>query len=205
MEKERKKRPWSWEKLRAGGQGDDRGWGGWMASLTQWTWVWVDSGSWWWTGRPGVLWLMGLQGVNTWWTQLSDWTELYWYDNCIMKKAEPLGQLLQMSNQSILKEISPEYLCAGLMLKFQSFGHLMWRDESLEKTMSLRKIEGKREGSSRGWDGWLNEHEFEPSLGDSGWQRSLACCSPWGSKEVDTNWWLNKNNKYLLDLLLIFT
>ena len=66
------KRPWCWEKLRTGGEGDDRGWDGWMASLIQWTWVWVDSGSWWWTGRPGVLQLIGLQS-RTW---LSDWTEL---------------------------------------------------------------------------------------------------------------------------------
>ena len=49
------KRPWCWQRLRARGEGDDRGWDGWMASPTQWTWVWVDSGSWWWTGRPGVL------------------------------------------------------------------------------------------------------------------------------------------------------
>ena len=49
------KRPWCWERLRAGAEGDDRGWDGWMASPTQWTWVWVDSGSWWWTRRPGVL------------------------------------------------------------------------------------------------------------------------------------------------------
>ena len=47
------KRPWCWERLRAG-EGDDRGWYGWMASLTRWTWVWVNSRSWWWTGRPGV-------------------------------------------------------------------------------------------------------------------------------------------------------
>ena len=53
-----------WERLRAGGEGDDRGWDGWMASLTRWTWVWVDSRSWWWTGRPGVLWFMGLQRVG---------------------------------------------------------------------------------------------------------------------------------------------
>ena len=50
------KRPFpNWERLKAGGEGDDRGWDGWMASLTQWTWVWVSSGSWWWTGNPGVL------------------------------------------------------------------------------------------------------------------------------------------------------
>ena len=65
------KRPWCWERLRAGGEGDDRGWDGWMASLTQWTWVWVNSGSWWWTGRPGVLRFMGLQRVrHNWATEL---------------------------------------------------------------------------------------------------------------------------------------
>ena len=69
------KRPWCWEGLGAGGEGDDRGWDGWMASQTQCTWVWVNSGRWWWTGRPGVLRFMGSQI----WTQLSDWmTELNW-------------------------------------------------------------------------------------------------------------------------------
>ena len=66
------KRLWCWEGLGAGGEGDDRGWDGWMASQTRWTWVWVNSGSWWWTGRPGVLWFMGSQS-RTW---LSYWTEL---------------------------------------------------------------------------------------------------------------------------------
>ena len=56
---------WCWEGLGAGGEGDDRGWDGWMASLTRWTWVWVNSRSWWWTGRPGVLRFMGSQRVNT--------------------------------------------------------------------------------------------------------------------------------------------
>jgi len=68
------KRPWCWERLRAGGEGDDRGWDGWMASPTQWTWVWVDSGSWWWTGKTGVLQSMGLQRVGRDWV-----TELNWH------------------------------------------------------------------------------------------------------------------------------
>ena len=66
------KRPWCSERFRAGGEGDDKGWDGWMASPTQWTWVWVDSGSWWWTGRPSVLQFMGSQS-RTW---LSNWIEL---------------------------------------------------------------------------------------------------------------------------------
>ena len=57
------KRPWCWERLKAGGKGDDRGWDGWMASPTQWTWVWASSRSWWWTGRSGMLQFIGLQRV----------------------------------------------------------------------------------------------------------------------------------------------
>ena len=68
------KSPWGWERLRAGGEGDDRGWDGWMASLTRWTWVWVDSWSWRWTGRPGMLQLMGSQELDT--TERLNWTEL---------------------------------------------------------------------------------------------------------------------------------
>ena len=67
------KRPWCWERLKAGGEGDDRGWDGWMASPIEWTWVWVKARSWWWTGRPGVPQSMGLQRVG------HDWvTELNW-------------------------------------------------------------------------------------------------------------------------------
>ena len=58
------KRPWCWEGLGAGGEGDDKGWDGWMASPTWWAWVWINSRSWWWTGRPGVLGFMGLQRVG---------------------------------------------------------------------------------------------------------------------------------------------
>ena len=66
---------WCWEGLGAGGEGNDRGWDGWMASLTRWTWVWVNSGSWWWTGRPGVLEFMGLQRVGHDWATELNWTE----------------------------------------------------------------------------------------------------------------------------------
>ena len=69
-------RPWCWERLKVGGEGDDRGWDGWMVSLTQWTWVWVNSGSWWRTGRPGVLPFMGWQRVGH-----DCATELSWTDD----------------------------------------------------------------------------------------------------------------------------
>ena len=66
------KRPWCWERLKVGGEGDDRWWDGWMASLTQWKWIWASSRSWWWTGRPGVLRFMELQRVgHDWVTELN--------------------------------------------------------------------------------------------------------------------------------------
>ena len=71
------KRLWCWEGLGAGGEGNDRGWDVWMASPTQWTWVWVNSGSWWCTGRPGVLQFMGSQRVGYDWATELNWTE-YW-------------------------------------------------------------------------------------------------------------------------------
>ena len=76
------KRPWYWERLRAGGEGDDRGWDGWMASSTQWTWVWVDSGSWWWTDKEG--WRAMVHEVAKSQTWLSDWTELNWKSPLIL-------------------------------------------------------------------------------------------------------------------------
>ena len=89
------KRLWCWEGLGAGGEEDDRGWDGWMASLSQWTWVWVNSGSWWWTGRPGMLQFMGSQRVR------HDWaTELNWMNSlrcfkichCIDVNNNPYGK-----------------------------------------------------------------------------------------------------------------
>ena len=78
------KRPWSWERLGAGGEGDCRGWDVWMASLTRWTWVWVDCGSWWWTGKSGMLQSCGCKESDT--TERLNWTDsskrfLCYYNN----------------------------------------------------------------------------------------------------------------------------
>ena len=93
------------------------------------------------------------------------------------------------SNQSILKEINPKYSLQGLMLKLQSFGHMMPRANSLEKTLMLGKIEGRRRGQQR--MKWL--HSITDSvgmnlskLGVGDGQGGLVCCSPWGCKELDT-------------------
>ena len=89
------------------------------------------------------------------------------------------------------------------VLPKQYFGHLMWRADSLEKTLMLGKIEGRRRrGRQRmRWLDGINGHEFEQTLGDSEGQGSLTCCSPWGHKELDTTEQLNSNNFSALRLL----
>ena len=93
------------------------------------------------------------------------------------------------SNQSILKEISPEYSLERLMLKlkFQYFGHLMQRADSLEKDPDAGKAWGQEKRATEdeitGWHHQVNGHELGQSLGDSRGQKSLGCCSPWGCKE----------------------
>ena len=87
------KRPWCWERLRAGGEGDDRGWDGWIESPTHWTWVWVNSGSWWRTGRPGMPQFMGSQRVRCNWATELDLTELFKcvsfsFENCQLPETQ---------------------------------------------------------------------------------------------------------------------
>ena len=109
------------------------------------------------------------------------------------------------SNESILKEISPEYSLEGLMLKFQYFGHMIWRTDSTEKTLMLGKIEGgrRREQQRKRWLIGISDllHMSLSKLQELVMgQESLACCSPWGHKESDTTEWLNlkkhKQNVY---------
>ena len=101
------------------------------------------------------------------------------------------------SNQSILKEISPEYSSEGLILKLklQYFSHLMWRTDSLEKILMLGKTEGRRRRGRQdekvGLHHQLYGCEFEQALGVGDGEGSLVCCSPWGVKESDTSEWLN--------------
>ena len=105
------------------------------------------------------------------------------------------------SNQSILREINPEYSLEGvkvLKLKLQYFGHLMQTADSLEKSLMLEKTEGRRRASedeTAGRHHWGNGHELGQASGGGDGQRGLACCSPWGRKELDTAGCPNNNNK----------
>ena len=151
---------------------------------------------------------------------------MYGYESWIIKKAErqkkkPKSQrtdafelwcwrrLLRVpwtarrSNQSILREVSPEYSLEGLMLKvkLQYFGHMMWRADSLEKTLMLGKIEGGRKKGQQedemvGWHHQLFGHELAQAQGDGG-QGSLVCWSPWDHKESETTKRLNNKRIWL--------
>ena len=133
-----------------------------------------------------------LDHIESWapknWYFFFNW---YFWTVVLKTTCESLG--LQGSNQSILREINPEYSLEGLRvkLKLQYLGHLMQRANSLEKTLMLGKIEGRRRRGDRGWDGWmasLTQWAWVcPSLGDGEGQGSLACWSPWGHR-VGRDW-----------------
>ena len=111
------KRLWCWEGLGEGGEGDDRGWDGWMASLTRWTWVWVNSGNWWWTGRPGVLRFMGLQRVGHDWATELNWTELIVFEYVHHEPCEGRCPGMNELNASVSRVI----LLSLFIFKFYSF------------------------------------------------------------------------------------
>ena len=100
------KRLWCWEGLGAGEEGDNWGWDGWLESLTRWTWVWVSSRSWWWTGRPGVLQFMGLQRVGHDWATELNWTELMFTKlNMEWKEIQTLSSSLQKTTISTVSPV----------------------------------------------------------------------------------------------------
>ena len=150
------KRPWCWERLRAR-KGGNRGWEGWMASLSQWTWVWVNSGSWWWTGRPGVLQSMGSQRVgHNWATELNS-TQLNWFSTIIVLTIHE--QLWGSPGGTSDKE--PACQCRR---------HKRHRFKPWDRKIPRRRA-------------WQPTPAFLP--GESCGQRSLAGYSPEGCKELD--------------------
>ena len=152
----------------------------------------MDRGAWWAT-------VLGVTESQTW---LSDGACMHVFKLWCYRRLLRVLATAKGSNQSILKETNPEYSLEGLMLKLklQYFGHLMWRTDSLEKSLMLGKIEGRRRRGRqrmRWLDGITDSVDMNLSrLGDSEGQGSLVCCSPWGCKESDMTEQLN--NKQLL-------
>ena len=117
----------------SGGEGDSRGWDGWMSSLTRWTWVWVNSRSWWWTGRPGVLRFMGSQRVRHDWVTELNWTEglwvLSWKCQCIFlgERMSWVGLYSRKSTLVISRWIGVEI--GGVRFKWQFFEIIVWKED----------------------------------------------------------------------------
>ena len=123
-----------------------------------------------------------MYGCESWTVKKAECQRIAAFELCCWRRLLRVPWTARRSNQSILKEISPEYSLEGLMLKLQYFGHLLPRTDSLEKTLMLGKIEGKRrrgqEDEMVGWHHRLNGHEFEQALGVGDGQGGLACYSP---------------------------
>ena len=132
-----------------------------------------------------------MYGCESWTIKKSEHQRTDAFEQWYWRRLLRVPWTARRSNQSILKEISPDYSLEGLMLKLklQYFGHLMWRTDSLQKTLRLGKIEGRKkrgtEDEMAEWDHWLDGHEFEQTSGVGEGQGSLACYSPWDHKELD--------------------
>ena len=184
-------------KLKVGGEGDDRGWDDWMASLTQWIWIWANSGSWWWTGRPAF------HAVAKSRTRLSDWTE-------------PSTEGLMFLNLGVGEysweslRLQGDQTCQSKRIQFCIF--IGWTDAKAEapilwppdaKTLFTGKDpdagkdwrqeeKGTIEDEMVGCHHRLDGHKFVQTLGVGDGQGNLACGCPWDHKGLDRTEWLNK-------------
>ena len=168
---------------------------GWMASLTQWTWVWVDSGSWWWARRPGVLWFMGSQIVRHDWATEMSWLNVsqcstygFSHDFFILK------EISHWEGQSSL--VAARIRCKKKKKSENFYCHLWWLLCVLVAQLWLTlcdPMDGSLPGSSG--HGILWRRKWQPILvllaGKSHGQRSLVDYSPWGRKELGTTEWLH--------------
>ena len=132
------KRLWCWEGLGARGEGDGRGWDGWMASLTRWTWVWVNSGSWWWTRRPGVLQFMGSQRVGRDWATDLIWSDLIIFANdyCLCPSKGHTVISITLILESGLQNASYSEIWTS---KLPSI-HLLIYNEIIRKALKIRNV-----------------------------------------------------------------
>ena len=136
------KRPWCWERLKVG-EGDDRGWDDWMVSLTQWTWVWVNPGSWWWTGRPGVLQSMGWQRVRHDWATELNWT----VQTLVYKLYTCTSNVLDVFEYLVLLLLPLVFMNKALLKNIHTLG--------MEMSFILNKVSSFKQGSLTLWSAFL--------------------------------------------------
>ena len=187
------KRPWCWERLKAGGKGDDRGWDGWMASLTQRLWVWASSRRWWRIGKSGMLQSMGSQITG------HDWAteqQKGWYYCCYLYWAqgdEPWVFFGRNDAKAETPVLWPPYAKSWLIGKNSDAGRDWGQEEK-----------GTTEDEMAGWHHRLDGHKFERTLGVGDGQGGLGCWDSWGRKESDTTERLNWTELNMLDKEVLF-
>ena len=143
-----------------------------------------------------------MYGYESWTVKKAERRRIAAFEPWCWKRLLRVPWTARRSNQSILKEISPEYSLEGLMLKLklQYFGYLMWRTDSLEKTLMLGKIEGRRREDDRGWDGWMASLTQWTwvfiSFGDWWWTRKPGMLQSMGSQRVGNDWAAELNFPY---------
>ena len=140
-----------------------------------------------------------MYGCESWTMKKAEWQRTDAFELWCWRRLLRVPCTAKRSNQSILKIITPKYSLEQLMLKLklQSFGYLIWRADSLEKTCMLAKLKagkGMKEDGMVGWHHWLNGYEFQQVLGGGKREGILVCWSPWYCKEWDMTEWLNSNN-----------
>ena len=128
-----------------------------------------------------------MYGCESWTVKKAERQRIHAFELWCWRRLLRVSWTAKRSNQSILKEISPEYSLKGLMRKLQYFGPLMQRTDSLEKTLILGKTEGRKRDETIGWHHQPDGLEFEQASGDGKGQGSLVCCSPWGFQRVRHN------------------
>ena len=141
-------------------------------------------------GKP-MIFPVVMYGCESWTIKKAEHQRIDAFELWCWRRLLKVPWTAKRSNQSILRRsVLSSLEGLTLKLKLQYFDHLIWRTDSLEKTLMLGKIESRRR---RGWERmrWLDGHEFEQTLGVGDGQGSLACCNPWGRKESDTTEWLN--------------
>ena len=153
-----------------------------------------------------------MYGCESWTIKKAECRRIDAFEVWCWRRLLRVPRTARRSNQSILKEIGPEYSLEGLMLKLklQYCGYLMVRTDSFEKTLiwkDWRQEKGTTEDEMAGWHHWLDGHDFVQALGDAEGQGSLVCCSPWVTKESDMTERMNNNNNiplYLCTTISVF-
>ena len=141
-----------------------------------------------------------MYGCESWTIKKAEHQRIDAFDLWCWRRLLRVPWTARRANQSILKEISPEYSLEGLMLKLKRQYLATWCKEPTQKRpWCWERLKVAGEGDGRGWDGWMHHqldgHEFEQAPGDSERQETLVCCSPWGCKESDTTFLLNNNQR----------